>query len=142
MKNENFNSTIVATARLYSKVDETTGQLKVDKNGLQPIVLDILAGKSPDRNIIPGTNAQRAGIEVNTTYILQIQETEPNETYGRQFDYKVLGKISTMDMIKGSIQEAINNFGPKTIFKIEEIVAENTELSLPKIDKVALAAEI
>jgi hypothetical protein len=77
-----FNSVIIASVAIYS-------QGALDKNGKQPVILNVCAGKCPNRTILSGTIAENLGIEVGKTYVLGVRETAPDATYGRRFVYDV-----------------------------------------------------
>ena len=87
------------TGIVLASVNEfTNGAL--DKNGKQPVILNIVAGKSPNRNVLSGTVAERAGFEVGKTYLASVREVEANE-YGRQFVWNKLSEATVIDIIKG-----------------------------------------
>lgn len=87
-----FNDVAAVTVSLFN-------QGTVDKNGHQPVILTVIAGKLPNKIVIAGTVAQSVGFEVNNTYLVNCSEGEPDPTYGRQFNYKILGKLSPMDIL-------------------------------------------
>ena len=87
------------TGIVLASVNEfTNGAL--DKNGKQPVILNIVAGKSPNRNVLSGTVAERAGFEVGKTYLASVREVEANE-YGRQFVWNKLSEATVIDIIRG-----------------------------------------
>lgn len=96
----------------------TSGSL--DRNGKQPVILSIIAGKSPNRNVLSGTVAENAGFEVGKTYLASVREVEPNE-YGRQFVWEKLGEPSTLEII-----EVSDKLGEPQVFDVG--VKANSEM--------------
>jgi hypothetical protein len=88
-----FNSIVLVSVNEFS-------QGALDKNGKIPVILNVVAGKAPNRNVISGTVAERAGFEVGKSYLASVRETEANE-YGRQFVWNKLSEASVIDIIKG-----------------------------------------
>ena len=72
-----------------------------DKNGKSPVILNVVSGKAPNRNVLSGTVAENAGIETGKSYIFRWREIDPNE-YGRQFRWTVVSEISGLELIKAS----------------------------------------
>lgn len=72
----------------------------LDKNGLEPMLLKCIAGKSVNKSIISGTIAERSGFEPNKSYLVSIIEKDSDETYGRQFDFTNLGELNGIELIK------------------------------------------
>ena len=75
-----------------------TFQGNADKNGMEPVYLNVLAGKCPNRNVLSGTIAEREGLEVGKSYLMQVREIEANE-YGRQFTFSKIGELSALDVL-------------------------------------------
>lgn len=75
---------------------------KTDKNGKSPVVLNVVAGTFPNRNVLSGTVAESLGIQVGKSYIFSVREVEESAEYGRQFVYTVVSEISGLDLIKAS----------------------------------------
>ena len=117
-----FNELIVATVRPF-----TNGS--PDKNGHEPRILNVLAGKCPNRNVISGTIAGNLGLSDNETYLFQVRETEPSEQYGRQFSYVVTKKLDAMEIVK-----VCKELGSAVIFNVggdstaPSKVTRNTEI--------------
>lgn len=107
-----FNGLIIASANNFS-------QGSADKNGNNPVLLNVVAGRCPNRNILAGTVAQNNEIEVGKTYLFQVRETEPSEEYGRQFSYQKLKEVTAMEIIS-----ATKDLGAAVIF--DAGVAETT----------------
>ena len=74
------------------------GKENLDKNGKQAIYLSPVAGAVPNRNVISGTVAERAGLEAGKSYLVNVIETEANE-FGRQFQFNKVAECSVMDII-------------------------------------------
>ena len=74
----------------------------LDRNGLAPLLLKVVAGQMPNRAIISGTIAQNEGFEPNKTYLCQYTEGEPSAEHGRQFRFTNLGEVSGLDVIKAT----------------------------------------
>ena len=91
-----FNSIVLVSVNQFS-------QGSLDKNGNVPVILNVVAGSAPNRNVISGTVAERAGFEVGKTYLASVREVEANE-YGRQFVWNKLSEATVLDIIKGQKQ--------------------------------------
>ena len=102
-----FNSMILVNAVAFNSG-------KTDKNGETPVLLNVLAGKSPNRTVISGTIAKRNGYELGKMYIVQVTEGKEDATYGRQFNLNKISECSVPDMFA-----AIKGFGPAEIFTVE-----------------------
>lgn len=94
----------------------------VDKNGLSPVLLQCLAGTMPNRSIISGTIAQREGLYENSTYLVQITETETDDKYGRQFNFTNVGQASLLEIIS-----AKRELGAVKVFDASEAIVEESE---------------
>ena len=90
-----MNGMIVASVNMFTK-----GSL--DKNGKQPVILNVVAGKCPNRNVISGTVAESLGLEAGKTYLLSYREGEADATYGRQFVYSKLSELRGTEIIQSS----------------------------------------
>lgn len=87
----NFDFAVVRPAVL------TNG--RADKNGLESIILDAIAGSVPDKRVLSGTIADREGFSPNNSYMVAIEELPSNE-YGRQFRFKNLGQLSGLELMR------------------------------------------
>lgn len=86
-----------------------------DKNGKMPIILNVIAGKSPNRLVLSGTVAESIGLTVGKSFLMQVREVEPDPQYGRQFNHQVLGEItSALDLIKAS-----KELGTAQVFSVD-----------------------
>lgn len=99
-----YNSLIVAGVNDFTKGT-------ADKNGKSPVILNVVAGTCPNRIVISGTVAERAGIQVGKTYLLQCRETKSDAKYGRQFNYSVMDTLSGLQII-----ESQKSLGSAVIF--------------------------
>lgn len=77
----------------------TFGAESLDKNGKQAIILVPVAGKIPNRNVISGTIAERAGLEAGKSYLVSVNETDKSEKFGRQFQFNKVSECSVMDIV-------------------------------------------
>lgn len=117
----------------------TYNQGTVDKNGKEPLMLNVIAGTSPNMFVINGTIAENIGIEVGSTYLLQVRETEKSEEYGRQFTHNKLEQVTGMDIIRAKnelgapvIVHAMGKNAGKNEQKSSDKVFENTESEFEK----------
>jgi hypothetical protein len=72
---------------------------KADKNGLESIILDAVAGRVPKNRVMSGTIADRQGFEANKAYMISI-ETLPSNEYGEQYRFTNLGQLNGLELIK------------------------------------------
>ena len=114
-----MNGMIVASVNMFTK-----GSL--DKNGKQPVILNVVAGKCPNRNVLSGTVAESLGLEVGKTYLLSYREGEPDANYGRQFVYSKLKEMTASEIMSSPKELGIAEvFDVAATAKIEA----NTEFS-------------
>jgi len=102
-----FNGMIVAAVNAFT-------QGTADKNGEAPVILNVVAGSFPNRNVISGTVAKNIGIETGKTYLFSVREGEEDATYGRQFVYSKLKELTASE-----IMEAPKTLGAASLFKVE-----------------------
>jgi hypothetical protein len=117
-----FNSIIVATVNKFNNGEE-------DKNGKLPVILNVVAGKCPNRNVLSGTVAENAGFEVGETYLIQCREIEPSEEYGRQFVYN---KMKSLDVV--NILDSIKQLPKAEIFAVEGTTS-TTRVNSPQVQE-------
>lgn len=110
-----FNSIVLATAKEFTQGTE-------DKNGLMPVMLNVLAGKAPNRNVISGTVADNEGIEKGKTYLIQVRETAKDEEFGRQFVFSKVAEPSTLEIV-----QSLGTLGEAQIFNIDSDDSTETE---------------
>jgi len=105
--------TFVASVKMYNGSAEKPA--KEDKNGEMPVILDVVAGKCPNKRVLSGTVADRAGMESGKAYLMKAEEIEEDPENGRQFRY-----ISFEDIVFSELLEAMSHFGaPQTIDVLE-----------------------
>lgn len=91
-----------------------------DKNHLFPIILDVVAGTCPNKRVLAGTVAMRAGMHEGKTYLCKFEEIEATE-YGRQFRFSVVVELTTLEIL-----ESIKTLGMPNIV---EVVKNEPELT-------------
>lgn len=109
-----FNSLCIVSVNTFSKGN-------ADKNGLLPVILNVVAGKSPNRTVLSGTVAEMNGFETGKTYLASVKEVEAND-YGRQFVWAKLKEVSAVEIV-----EAASKMPKAEIFSIERITSEATQ---------------
>lgn len=109
-----FNSLCIVSVNTFSKGN-------ADKNGLLPVILNVVAGKSPNRTVLSGTVAEMNGFETGKTYLASVREVEAND-YGRQFVWAKLKEVSAVEIV-----EAASKMSKAEIFSIERITSEATQ---------------
>ena len=77
-----FNSNVLVSVNPFN-------QGNPDKNGKDPVILNVVAGKAPNRLVLAGTVAENSGFKVGHVYYANCRETEAND-YGRQFRWTVI----------------------------------------------------
>lgn len=107
-----MNGMIVASVNYFS-------QGSLDKNGKQPVILNVVAGKCPNRNVISGTVAESMGIEVGKTYLFSVREGEPDATYGRRFIFSKLSELRGIEIVQSS-----KEVGNAEVFAVETVNAD------------------
>ena len=111
----------LATAKLFEKTNED-GSIKVDKNGKKSVILYCIAGRTPNRNILSGTVAEREGFEVGKSYLVSYQEREANEDYGRQFNFTKVAEASVADILGG-----VATLGKAEVFSVDSNTTTSQE---------------
>lgn len=96
-----------------------------DKNGKKPVILNVLAGKAPNRIVLSGTVAENAGFQVGNSYLAQCREIDPNEEYGRQFVWNAIQKCSIVDIL-----DAKKTLGAPNVFDAA-VEVEEEEKKVP-----------
>ena len=110
-----MNSLIIASVNQYT-------QGVSDKNGKNPVILNVVSGTFPNRNVLSGTVAENLGIEIGHTYLMQVREVEPNE-FGRQFVYSKLKELDALEIV-----EASATMGEAKLIKVEEQKTAKTDV--------------
>jgi hypothetical protein len=92
---EPINELILVTVTPFS------GTITPDKNGKMPVMLQLIAGIMPNRNVLSGTVAERAGFVVGKTYLAQVRERGTDEVFGQDFNFLPVKEIeSPVDVLK------------------------------------------
>lgn len=92
-----FNEKIVGTVTQFS------GTSTPDKNGNYPVMIQCIAGKMPNRNVLSGTVAERAGFELGKTYLMQVRQAGTDKVFGDDFNFvKITELKSGLDIIQAS----------------------------------------
>lgn len=78
---EPLNELFVGTVTPYS------GSTTSNKNAKSQVMIQNIAGKMPNRNVIDGTVAERMGIEVGKTYLFNVRERGYHKIFGRDFNF-------------------------------------------------------
>lgn len=80
-----------------------SGTTTPDKNGAVPVMLQCIAGTMPNRNVLSGTVAQRAGFDVGRTYLVNVRETGYDEVFGPDYTFvKIMELKSGLDIVQAS----------------------------------------
>lgn len=85
---EALNEMIIGTITAYSGTNST------DKNGEEPIMVQCMAGIMPNRNVLSGTLAKRAGFEIGKTYLINVREVGFDKEFGRDFNFIKVKEIT------------------------------------------------
>lgn len=94
-----LNTMIVASVTAFS------GTTTPDKNGSAPVMLQCIAGQMPNRNVLAGTVAQRAGFEIGKTYLVNVRETGYDEVFGPDYTFiKIMELKSGLDIVQSAMQ--------------------------------------
>lgn len=75
------------TSKIVGTITPFSGTTTADKNGADSVMVQCIAGKMPNRNVISGTVAQRNGLEVGKTYLLIVREAGVHAIHGPQYDF-------------------------------------------------------
>jgi len=90
-----------------------SGTTTPDKNQVPSIMLQCIAGKMPNRNVLAGTLGERLGIEVGKTYLMQVRERGYDQVFGRDFQWIKVDELHGVDILN-----ACNVLGPPEIIVI------------------------
>lgn len=102
-----FNELIVVTVTPFS------GTSTPDKNNKASVMLQCIAGTMPNRNVLSGTVAERAGFEVGKSYLVQVREIGTDTVFGQSFNWIVVGEITASEVI-----DAVAKLGKPEIISI------------------------
>lgn len=104
-----FNEMIIGSITTFS------GTTTPDKNGEQAIMIQCIAGIIPNRNVLSGTVAKRAGFEVGKTYLINVREAGTDILFGTDYTFtKVQELTSALDIVK-----AIKELGQPKIINVQ-----------------------
>ena len=120
-----FTGKVVVSVKIFTGKTATA-----DVNGLEPIYLKVIGGKSPNRTILSGTVADNEGFEVGKTYLAQVSEDEVHEVHGRQFIWTKIVEMSAMDVL-----DAENRVGAPVMFDVKGEAADDDIRSIKKEEK-------
>lgn len=99
--------------------------------GELPFILNVIAGKAPNRSVISYTVALNAGFKEGKTYLANCREVEPNE-YGRQFRWSVVAEASSLV----DIVDASTKLGNPVVFDVTTTASENIKATAEMFDAV------
>lgn len=81
---------------------------KPNKHGLDPLILEVIAGSCPVKRVVDGSVAKNAKLEAGTTCMIKWSEDEMDEEYGSQYIFTKLMEVSCpMDIL--NISEKLGN---------------------------------
>jgi hypothetical protein len=86
-------------------VTKFNGSNTPDKNGLLPVMLQCIAGKMPNRNVLSGTMASENGFEIGKSYLVNIRECGFDIDFGTDFTFVNLKEVTTSSDIILSAKE-------------------------------------
>lgn len=76
-----------------------------DRNGLLPVLLDVVAGICPKKRVIAGTVSKNMGLEEGITYLFKFTRLEDDPEYGTQYSFTKISAIhDVMQTIQASAQ--------------------------------------
>lgn len=84
-----FNEMIVVSVTPFS------GTTSPDKNGKYPVMLQCIAGRMPNRNVLSGTVADRTGVEIGRTYLMMVRESGFDTVFGTDFTFTKVKELMT-----------------------------------------------
>ena len=90
------NLGIITVSKLTGDLSKTG--IKPNKHNVLPVAITNIAGTSISP-LYDGTMAERAGLIAGKTYQVLVEETGTSDEYGANYQYKVLGEASFMDMV-------------------------------------------
>jgi len=125
---------VLATVENRSQFTDKAGKVHsaTDKNNAQNVMLKVISGKAPNRLFLSGTIAQRTGLVVGKTYLLNYNEAEA-DAFGRRINWSKIAEASVMDVLQGSTL-----LGKAEIFNIDEIATPVTKTTEQAIEDLSL----
>lgn len=103
-----FNEIILVSVTPFS------GTTSPDKNGEQAVMLQCIAGKMPNRNVLSGTVAKRTGFEIGKSYLVQVRESGFDKKYGTDFTFIKIKEVESAS----DIVETTKKLGAPTILNV------------------------
>lgn len=113
MSKNQFNSLFVGTVRQFN--GSTEEPATPDKNGKMPVIINVVAGRAPNTRVLSGTVAERAGMQVGKSYLVNSTEGEPDEEYGRRFTFDATKELDAMEIIN-----AVDKLGTAQVIDVLE----------------------
>lgn len=107
-----------------------------DVNHLLPVILDVVAGACPNKRVLAGTVAQRAGMDIGRTYLCKFEEADTTD-YGRQFRFSTIKEITDTN----EILSCIESLGMPDIIQVVKNEPEATKSGHFTYPKGLLATE-
>ena len=90
----------LATVSNYNSNSATT-----DKNGLLPMLLDVVAGICPKKRVIAGTVSKNMGLEEGITYLFKFTQLEDDADYGTQYAFTKISAVhDVMQILQATAQ--------------------------------------
>lgn len=86
-----------------------SGTVSADKNGKYPVMLQCLAGRMPNRNVLSGTVAERAGVVIGKTYLMNVRENGIDKLFGADFTFTKVRELQTGEDTIRTIKEIGNS---------------------------------
>ncbi len=94
-----FNSIVLVHVTPFS------GTSTPDKNGKMPVMLQCIAGSMPNRNVMSGTVAERMGLVVDKTYLMQVREQGFDKVFGIDFQFVKITELTSGEDIAKTVKE-------------------------------------
>jgi hypothetical protein len=81
--------------RIVVTVTKFNGTTTSDVNGKLPVMLQLIAGTMPNRNVLSGTVAETAGFQVGRTYLATVREAGIDKLFGADYTFTVVQELKT-----------------------------------------------
>ena len=93
-------SMFLATVSTYNSNTATP-----DKNGLLPMLIDVVAGICPKKRVIAGTVYKNMGLEEGITYLFKFTQLEDDADYGTQYAFTKISVVhDVMQILQATAQ--------------------------------------
>lgn len=119
-----LNTLFVGTVRSFS--GSTENPATPDKNGKMPVILNVVAGTAPNTRVLSGTVAERAGLHIGKSYLINSTEGQPDAEYGRRFTFDATKEMDAMEIIS-----AVDKLGSAKIVDVLEHT--NADANAPQV---------